>query len=171
MPSTGDDTPYAPDDSAVDAAIAVALSQGRDEDWAALWEAVDALNRETTFATWAGGDVVGTTTVDGEERPVIQMSYPQYAEPVDRVRAQLGALGLFVPFAWPSWDGVRRYQDDPGPLAQAPVTDAVRLLTAIHRSERFSDGSIDSALTSGVIQGALARLRHWYDDERTASSG
>jgi hypothetical protein len=58
---------------------------------------------------------------------------------------------------------VRRYQADPDALADAPVTDAVRLLTAIQRAERFSDGAIEGALERGVMQAALARLRRWYD--------
>jgi hypothetical protein len=160
--------PGSDNEAAIDAAIAVALAAGRDDDWLALWEAVDALAEETTFATWAGGDVIDTMTIDGEERAVIQMPYPRYTEPVGRVGAQLGALGLFVPFDWPGWDGVRRYQDDPAALADAPVGDAVRLLVAIHRSERFCDGGIDGALRSGVMQAALARLRDRYLHERTA---
>jgi hypothetical protein len=160
--------PRSDDEATTDVAIAAALATGRDEDWLVLWEAVDALAEETTFATWAGGDVVQTTIVDGEERHVFRMPYPRYAEQVSRVEAQLGALGLFVPFDWPGWDGVRRYRADPAALADAPVGDAVRLLTAIHRSKRFCDGSIDGALRSGLMQAALTRLRDWYDHERTA---
>jgi hypothetical protein len=151
------------DDAAVDEQIVAALARGTEADWWALWEAVDALAGETRFATWAGGEVVRTTVVDGVERPVHQMPYPIYSEPVERVRSLLGALGLHVPFDWMSWEGVRRYQADPDALADAPVTDAVRLLTAIQRAERFSDGAIEGALERGVMQAALARLRRWYD--------
>ncbi len=158
-------------DATVDEAIAAALAQGSDEDWQALWDAVDTLAGETTFATWVGGEATGTAIVDGVERPAIQMPYPMYSEPVTRVQVQLGVLGLFVPFNWPAWDGVRRYQDDPAAMAGAPVGDAVRLLTAIHRSERFGDGSIEGALETGVLQAALDRLRRWYDDERTMVRG
>lgn len=160
-----------PDKASVDAAIMAALASGRDEDWVALWDAVDALAEETTFLRWAGGDVVGATVIDGEERTVRQASYPVYAEPVTRVGELLSALGLFVPFDWPGWDGVRRYRDDPGAVAEAPVVDAVRLLTAIHRSERFSDGSIGGALSSGVMQAALARLRRWHDEDTAERGG
>jgi hypothetical protein len=158
--------PPADDDAPVDAAIASALARAEDAQWQALWAAHDALAGLTTFAVWAGGDVIGTTVVDGEERNVHQLPYPVYAEPVARVRHALGALGLFVPFDWPGWAGVKRYRAHPEELADAPVGDAVRLLTAIQRSERFSDGSIEGALQSGAMQAALARLRRWYDEER-----
>src|SRR3954471_20377799 len=154
------------DEATVDANISAALARTVDQDWTALWDAVDALSTETTFASWTQSDVVGTTIVDGEERPVHRVPYPIYAESVELVRRRLGALGLFVPFDWMSWDGVQRYRDDPSSLAPAPVGDAVRLLTAIQRAERFGDGNIEGALESGVMQAALARLRRWYDDER-----
>ena len=155
------------DEAPVDAAIAAALARASTEDWESLWDAVDALADETTFATWARPDIVGTTVIDGEERPVYQMPYPLYAASVERIRECLGALGLIVPFDWMNWDGLNRYRDDPAALASAPVADAVRLVTAIQRSERFGDGNIEGALISGVMQAALARLRSWYKDRPT----
>ena len=150
-----------------EASIAAALARARDEDWESLWDAVDALADETAFATWTEADIVGTTVVDGEERPVHQMPYPVYAASVERLRECIGALGLMVPFDWMNWDGLIRYRGDPAALASAPVEDAVRLLTAIQRSERFGDGNIEGALDSGVIQPALARLRSWYEGRPT----
>ena len=55
-------------------------------------------------------------------------------------------------------------------LNLSPYISTVRLLTAIQRSERFAEGSIEGALTSGLMQAALTRLRRWYDDERTSTS-
>ena len=107
-------------------------------DWRALWEAVDSLPVEGPFATWSGGS-------DG------QLPYPVYPRPVEELRERIGELGIVVAFDWMDWDGVRRYKDDPASLQAAPVTDAVRLLIAILRSERFTDGSIEGALHSAVI--------------------
>jgi Family of unknown function (DUF6508) len=96
------------------------------------------------------------------------MPYPEYARSVERVRERLGALGLIVPFDWMNWDGVLLYQENPAALTTAPVGDAVRLLTAVHRAERFGDGNIEGALQSGLMQAALARLRRWYDQQPRA---
>lgn len=156
------------DEALVEAEIAAALARGRDEYWKALWDAVDVLAAVTIFATWTGGDIVGTTTVDREERPVHRMPYPVYSKSVEKVRERLGALGLMVPFDWMNWEGVLRYCENPAALATAPIGDAVRLLTAIQRAERFGDGNIEGALKSGLMQSALARLRRWYDENPPA---
>ena len=145
--------PVATDDASTDASILAALDQARDEDWQALWDAVDALTPETSFATWSGGS-------DG------QLPYPMYTQPVEELRERIGRLGIVVPFDWMKWDGVRRYKDDPAALQSAPVADAVRLVIAILRSERFTDGSIEGALQSGLMQTALARLRRWHEEDR-----
>ncbi|HKX75834.1 MAG TPA: DUF6508 domain-containing protein [Acidimicrobiia bacterium] len=159
-----------PDDTRVDSDIAAALAAGRDQDWEELWEAVEVLAGEGTFATWTGGDPAGVITVDGEERTLYRMPYPTYSESVERVRQHLGKLGLIVPFDWMKWEGTTRYGRNPEALASAPVTDAVRLLTAVIRAERFGEGNIEGALVSGVIQAALARIRSWYNENRSSAS-
>lgn len=158
------------DRTELDAQIDAILARADDKAWAALWEAFETLGGETTFATWAGGNVVAATNVNGENRPVHAMPYPVYADSVERVRDALGRLGLFVPFDWTHWEGLVRYRDDPASLATAPVADAVRTLTAIQRSERFSEGSIQGALERGVLQAAVTRLRRWHADGQSGHS-
>ena len=58
------------DDASIKAKIAAMAAGGREDDWNALWHAVDVLAEETTFASWTGGDIVGTITLNGNERPV-----------------------------------------------------------------------------------------------------
>ncbi|HEU4916987.1 MAG TPA: DUF6508 domain-containing protein [Acidimicrobiia bacterium] len=71
-----------------------------------------------------------------------------------------------------NWEGLGRYTADPAALATAPVTDAVRTLTAIQRAERFGHGNIEGALKSGLMQTALARLRRSDEtNERAAVMG
>jgi hypothetical protein len=56
-------------------------------------------------------------------------------------------------FDWISWmqtEG-RTLRDDPGRLAVATPEDLGRLLTAIVRSDRFVEGSIEGAFESGVL--------------------
>lgn len=124
-----------------------------------------ALDGETSFAEWAGGDVIGTTSVGGEDKPVIQVPYPEYTPAVERLRRAIGASGLVVPYDWMRWDGLDRYQE-PADLADAPAVDAARLIVAIVRSERFSDGSILSALQRGLLQAALRRVLAAQGEER-----
>ena len=132
-----------------DGPFLAAIAAVTEAQWAELWAALDALAGETVFAEWAGGQ-----TVDG----VTHVPYPEYTPAVERLRAAIGGAGLIVPYDWMQWDGIERYRE-PAALADASEADAVRLITAIVRSERFSDGSIEGALERGLLQAALERLR------------
>lgn len=151
----------------VDNTIMDALSAGSADNWEALEVAAHSLAGENTFATWFGGSLVEAAS--GESGGVRQMPYPVYSEPVQEVLRCLGALGLMVPFDWVNWELLPRYRDHPSELESAPVSDSVRVLIAVRRSERFVDGSLEGALTSGLIQTAVARLIRWYTEERTES--
>jgi len=62
--------------------FADALAAVSTEQWKDLWVALDAIAADAPTATWGGGDAVDTTIVDGVERPVVQMPYPVYSEPM-----------------------------------------------------------------------------------------
>ncbi len=132
--------------------------------WAALWAALDDLERENEHMTWGGGQQVDTTVVDGVERPVTQMPYGLYSGATQRVVQALYEVGAVVPFNWPDWGGVEKYRG-PTALDVAPVADAVRMATAIVRADRFSEGTIGATLEDGTFPAALRRLRRWHDEE------
>ena len=46
------------------------------------------------------------------------------------------------------------------------MTDSVRLATTIIRSERFGDGNIGAAGSTGVLQAVVAALAAWYRDRQ-----
>ena len=131
------------------------------ERWQELWAAFDAIDRNGAHTRWEGGQQTGTVLVDGVEKPVYQMPYAAYSDELERLVRAISGAGLVVPCPWPDWDGIERYRDGRG-LEDAPVADTVRLLTAIVRSERFTEGSIGGALDSGVLPAALERLRRWH---------
>ena len=142
-----------------------ALEAVTDAQWAELWAAVDAVAAEETHAEWVGG-TPETRVVDGVEQTVTQMPYPIYSEAVERLRSAIGGSGLIVPYDWMHWEDLDRYRG-PTALADAPVTDAVRMLVAIIRAERFGDGNIEGALKDGTMQAALARIRRWQEERPT----
>lgn len=80
---------------------------------------------------------------------------------VDALVGLLGPLGLVVPFDWPAWHSSERYRHGHG-LEAAPVADAVRLVTAHVRGERFSDGVLLGGLRDGSLKAAVQRLWQWY---------
>lgn len=150
-------SPEPPAEPAVQAVLATVTA----EQWSRLWAAADAAAGESTPATWAGGQTITITGADGGQRPVMQMPYPVYSDAMERLLGVIGELGLVVPFEWMQWDGVERYRGGAG-MAAAPVGDAVRMITAVVRSERFCDGSIEGAWQDGTLPAALARLRARY---------
>jgi hypothetical protein len=155
-------------DRSAEEAIADALARVTVEQWASVWAAVESVSAESEHATWRGGETAGTALVDGDERPVMQMPYPVYSDAVDRLRRALSEAGLVVPFDWMAWDGLQRYEAGRG-LSTAPVADAVRVVTATMRGERFCDGAIEGALRDGLLPAALDRLRRWFNEERLRS--
>jgi Family of unknown function (DUF6508) len=129
------------------------------DQWDEIWSALDEVIVDPEPIRWEGGGPAGTTTINGVEHPVTSLAYPVYSAAVERLRAALGVL--VVPFAWPEWDGVRRYRGGRG-MAGAPAADAVRMITAVLRSERFSDGSIAGAIADDSLPAAVRRLRVWH---------
>jgi hypothetical protein len=96
---------------------------------------------------WAGG----------ERQPDGTITMP-YSELTAEGRELVAALPV-EPFAWPAWletDEGQRLSQDPAAVAQASAEQLVKLTTAIVRSERFGDGSIEGAFESGLLT-AIAR--------------
>jgi hypothetical protein len=141
------------DGQLTDAEVLGRLAPVDDPAWDELWAATDELIRRDAWVTW-------TPSRTGEDG-VITLGYPEYCDEWHRVHRALGGVGAVVPFAWPDWPDLPRYRDG-ADLSPAPAADAVRVITAVVRGERFGDGNIAGALASGVLQSALARLRRWH---------
>ena len=148
------EVPEDPEDPAVDATIRLALAAVPPEAWAELGDALDGVEPlgPDGYASW----VEGGADADG----VVHLGWPTYAAEVERLRSAIGAAGLVVPYAWPQWTGIERYRTGTG-MDAAPVEDAVRMVTAVIRSERFGDGSIEGALRDGTLQAAVRRTLTW----------
>jgi hypothetical protein len=113
--------------------------------WLPVLEAPDF-----SAGAWRGGD----TDADG----VIQMPWFEYDE---RIAGWPGACedgGLVVMgFDWMAWLGTPKgaaLSTRPGALdaiAAASSADLARLVTAIRRGDRFSEGNIAGAIESGIV--------------------
>jgi hypothetical protein len=61
---------------------------------------------------------------------------------------------MIVGFDWPTWartDEAQALWKDPAALATATPDQLARFLTALIRSERFSEGTLDEAHASGLL--------------------
>lgn len=132
--------------------------------WHALWAAVDEMNVGAETGTWSGGDPTATSVDSGVPQTVMSMPYVTYSDAVNRVVAALYDAGVIVVFNWPEWEGLERCRGH-ALLEHGKVADAVRMLTAIVRAERFSEGSIAMALEDGTFESALARIRRWHSSD------
>ena len=132
--------------------------------WAELADATRAFLAESEHSSWEGGQQMGTTVVEGTERPVHQMPYVRYSGTVSHILSLLDKIGVVHPFDWPDWEhGQFRGRTA---LLSAPVGDAARMATVIVRSDRFCEGSIAAAIDEGTFAAVLERLLRWYEAER-----
>jgi hypothetical protein len=100
------------------------------------------------FGEWRGGQ-------RGDDG-AIQMPWVEYADWIDRFVRACSAGGWVRPdIDWPRWlqtPAAERLRTDPAALATASVRDLACLLTAIVRSDRFSEGSLLGACESGFVE-------------------
>ena len=99
---------------------------------------------------------------------VIQLGWFDLSAAGQAFLHEMYELGWVHAFDWPTWMGTeegRRLSSDPGAIASASADDLGRLLTAILRGERFSDGQIEGAFKSGILP-AIARRAAALVEER-----
>ena len=145
--TTGDPEP-------TDAEIEARLRTAPAAAWAELRQALAALEADDDHGTWRGGERLD----DGS----IAMPWMDTSDVVLRAAAAASGVGAIVVFAWPQWSGLDRYRD-PAAFTGAPIADVARAITAMVRSDRFSEGSLAGAADAGVLPAALHRLLEWHD--------
>lgn len=94
-----------------------------------------------------------------DEDGVTQLPWFSYSDDADAFRGMLGEHGWIEVFDWRAWLDTPRghaLANDRGALAGASGEELRRLLTAIVRSDRFSEGSFAGAFESGLLL-AIAR--------------
>jgi hypothetical protein len=65
---------------------------------------------------------------------------------------------IYRNFDWPSWKTDREYLAEPGALDDADLDTCCKLLTVIVRQDRFSEGSIDAHVASGLAARIVRRI-------------
>ena len=100
----------------------------------------------------------------GSSADPLVLSSPVYDTAVQELVRALLAVNAQPTFDWMSWDGPRRYRGGEG-LADAPVADAMRLVTVILRGEHFCDGTIAAAIEDGSLVTAALRISAALDQD------
>ncbi len=145
-----------PDDAVIEARLrAVAPEQ-----WDRLWRAVDSVVDDPgSHARW----ITPERLPDGSMR----LPWVRYSDTMFEISRVLHEADLMIGFAWMRWrDGIDRYLGKPDVVAAAPIADVLRVLTAIERGDRFTEGTIAGALNDGTLPAAWRALRTWHDRQR-----
>ena len=103
-------------------------------------------------------------TPDGEVRTMPWFELTERAEAFTRAATGNGWVQPFDWMAWIETDEGRSLRDDRNALAKATPEQLQHLLTAIIRSERFSDGSLEWAFQSGLMAAIARRAGALADD-------
>jgi Family of unknown function (DUF6508) len=85
---------------------------------------------------------------------VIQVGWYEISDSGQQFVSEMYELGWVHPFDWMRWLGTadgRRLSGGAASIATASVAQLGKLLTAIIRGERFSDGELEGAFASGVL--------------------
>jgi hypothetical protein len=94
------------------------------------------------------GEVVGGESING----VVQMPYERELPIVHKFRKSINQLGVLVSFDWIKWeyrDVINSHKEFNFDTIDIP--NKCKLITAIVRSDRFSDGELVSVFESGLI--------------------
>ncbi|NJD26972.1 MAG: hypothetical protein FIA92_01600 [Chloroflexi bacterium] len=114
-----------------------------------------------TMGRWAGGERLA----DGST----SMPYYELGERGEAFLGGIAAGGWVQPFDWMTWlatpDG-QALANDPGRMERATPEDLGHILTAIVRSERFGDGNLEGAVTSGLFLRIVRRAAVLLEAER-----
>ena len=90
----------------------------------------------------------------------LAMPWFEFSTLLDEFQDMLYEAGWIEGFDWPAWittEEARALRDDPSVLARATAGQLGKLLTAIFRQERFSEGTVEATFGSGLLVGILRR--------------
>ncbi len=99
-------------------------------------------------------------TTEPDANGVRHMPWFEYSPAADELRRIAASNGWVVPFDWMAWvatPDAQRLIADPGLVANASADDLVKLLTAIIRGDRFSEGELAGAYESGMLLAIVRR--------------
>ena len=112
------------------------------KDWQPLFELIPEIERTTSFCE----------RVQEDKGQVIQIPYCESAPIVSRFLKVVYSIPIIISFDWVSWDDGRKIASDPDfDFDSVNLVTKCKLITAIVRNNRFSEGTLVAAFKSGLI--------------------
>ncbi len=146
--------------SSEDAELEAGLQRGSADAWQRIAAIEPALVGGQLVGRWHQPEPSTETLLDGREVRSFEMGWVDYDERVTQLADDLYAVNAVAQFDWSEWDGCTRYPGGLG-LAEAHVSESVRLTTRILRGDRFSEGMLNEALGDGSLAAAVSRMLVW----------
>lgn len=122
-------------------------------DWEALFQVVAAMD-EGDWEVCSGGSPLSASGTVG-------IPYAVYSSRVETI-LEFFRTHLMVPFPWSEWLRENPDISESATISNADPANVVRLITAVIRSERFNEGTIATAISSGALRAIIERLRTWH---------
>ena len=112
------------------------------EDWQPLFELIPEIEKTTSFCE----------RVQEDKGQVIQIPYCEPAPIVSRFLKVVYSIPIIISFDWVSWDEGRKIASDPDfDFNSVSLVTKCKLITAIVRDDRFSEGALVAVFKSGLI--------------------
>jgi len=116
----------------------------------------------------AKGDVAGVWRGGNAQRDgAIVMPWVDFDEDAWGIVQLLYDTELIVEFGWSEWLETSGYTDGDD-IPGLPIVDIVRLVTAMVRVDRFSEGAIFERFSDGTLPAAIHRLLDWHSAQTPA---
>lgn len=131
---------------------------------AALLRLLRKFGASDVTPTWRGGERTVTTDAAGVEHATVSMSWLDIGEELTTLMSCMYEAQVVVPFDWMSWRPQSRFAHGIDADAVVSVGEAVRLITTISRSDRFSEGEFGGAFSDGTLPRLLDIVRRWHTE-------
>ena len=125
--------------------------------WDTLFSLIPEIERTEVFGTLEGGKELG----DGS------YSFPYWVESeiVKKVGEVINRLDILPVFDWMKWDEGRTLLSSHSDFKSLDIITICKLLTAIYRLDRFSDGNVVTMFKDGIMLRLLKALQYYVENK------
>ena len=132
-------------------------------DWEELFKLNEQLKQASSFGKMKGGEKI--------EENVSTFPYLEQSKLTRQFVRFLYDKNMLPSFDWPDWQEGKELlrQKDPN-FANLDTITLCKLLTAIIRTDRFSDGTLVGMMKEGVIQRIVDGIQDNFENSKTIQS-
>jgi len=123
---------------------------------------IEAINQITSYIDYFSDS---SNDFGGCSSDTSTLPYITYSSKVESFIQDLHILGFIIEFDWTAWDKPKDVFENPQLIRSFEFKELEQLLTTIIRKERFSEGTLMSAINNGIILRILEQYRFLTNPE------